>query len=131
MDEKTNCWEILRNFSKNFLRKLRKIHYFRIFFRRFNKLCGNFSRVLAKYSLFGNFEKFFEKFVKEIANNAYSSISLKRLFKPCANFTRVKRKFLANLKNFPISPWLRPYPLRNLIDLNKKCKNYNHHNFLR
>ena len=43
-DEKQNLLEILRQFSKNFLRKLRKMHYFSIFFKRFNKSCFNFSR---------------------------------------------------------------------------------------
>ena len=35
-----NCVKILKKistFKKNFLRKLRKIYYFRIFFKKFNK----------------------------------------------------------------------------------------------
>ena len=43
-------------FSKNFLRKLREIHYFSIFFKKFNKPCVNFSRVWTKNTLLGNFD---------------------------------------------------------------------------
>ena len=40
------------------------MHYFSIFFKKFNKPCVNFSRVWAKNTNFGNFEKFSKIFDK-------------------------------------------------------------------
>ena len=61
-----NCWEILRNFSKFSkicLRKLQKLHYFNVFFKKVNKQCVTFfARLDQKHKLLGNFEKFFENF---------------------------------------------------------------------
>ena len=74
LDEKVNFLEIFRNFRKIFLRKLRKIHDFSVFFKRVNELCGNFSRVWTKMQIVENFEKNFQKlskkFLRTIAKNA-------------------------------------------------------------
>ena len=59
LDEKVNLLEILRNFRKIFLRKLRKIHDFSVFFKRLNELCGNFSPDWTKMQIVGHFSKFF------------------------------------------------------------------------
>ena len=64
LDEKVNLLEILRNFRKIFLRKLRKIHDFSVFFKRFNELCGNFSPVWTKMQV-GKFSKIFQKISSE------------------------------------------------------------------
>ena len=49
--------ENLRKLSKNFLRKLLKMHYLRKYFKKINKPYVNFSGVWAKNKLFGNVEK--------------------------------------------------------------------------
>ena len=64
LDEKVNLLEILRNCRKIFLRKLRKIHYFSVFFKRFNELCGNFSPVWSKMQIVGNIKNILKKFQK-------------------------------------------------------------------
>ena len=61
LDDKVNLMEILRNFMKIFLRKLRKIHYFSVFFKSFNEFCGNFSPVWTKMQIVENFSKIFQK----------------------------------------------------------------------
>ena len=43
--------ENFRKFSKNFLKKLRKMYYFSIFFRTFKKSCVNFSRLWTKNAI--------------------------------------------------------------------------------
>ena len=40
--------QVIENFETIFLRKFRKMHDFRIFFKRFNEVSGKFSRVLTK-----------------------------------------------------------------------------------
>ena len=45
---KTQFENFLRKFSKVFLRKLRKMHYFRRFFTNFKKPCVNFLHVWTK-----------------------------------------------------------------------------------
>ena len=48
------------------------MHYFRIFFRKFNKPCVKFSRVWTKNKLMENFEKFskiFNFFLQKISKN--------------------------------------------------------------
>ena len=49
--------ENFRKFSKSFLRKLRQIHYFSIFFKRFNKPYVTFRAFARKHKFIGNFEK--------------------------------------------------------------------------
>ena len=54
---------MVRKFSKNFLRKLQKMHHFSIFFKKFNKPCVNFfARLDEKRILLGNFEKILKIF---------------------------------------------------------------------
>ena len=48
MDEKHKLLGNFEKFSKSFLRKFRKIHYFSIVFENFNKPCVNVSRVWTK-----------------------------------------------------------------------------------
>ena len=57
------------NFPKNLLRKLRKMHYFSRFFKKFNKPSVNFLRVWRKNTIVGHFEKIFEHFHKKIVKN--------------------------------------------------------------
>ena len=45
-----------------------------VFFRKFNELCGNFSRVGLKKQIVGNFENIFKKFPRKIATMHYFSI---------------------------------------------------------
>ena len=63
-------WENLRKFSKNFLRKFRKMNSFSIFFKRFNKPCVNFSRVWTKnttcWKFWENFENFWWEFYRKL-----------------------------------------------------------------
>ena len=58
---------------KKFLKKISKMHYFSIFFKKFNKPCvQSFARLDEKQKLFGNFERFakiFKKFLKKISKN--------------------------------------------------------------
>ena len=65
-----NFEKIFENFSNDFLRKLLKIRYFSIFFKRFNKPCVNFLRVWPKTQSVGkfweNFENFWWKFYRKI-----------------------------------------------------------------
>ena len=48
MDEKHNLLDTLRKFWKNFFRKLVKMHYISILFKKVNKPCVNFLRVWTK-----------------------------------------------------------------------------------
>ena len=51
--------ENFRKFEKNVLRKLQKMKYFSIFFKKFNKPCVNFfARLDEKHKLLGTFENF-------------------------------------------------------------------------
>ena len=43
--------ENFRKFAKNFLRKLQKIHYFRLFFKEFQNFALNFARVWTKHTI--------------------------------------------------------------------------------
>ena len=57
------CRENFLTFSKDFLRNLRKMHSFSIFFKRLNKPCVNFSRVWTKkHKLLWNWEKILKIF---------------------------------------------------------------------
>ena len=59
-----------RKFSENFLRKSGKMHYFSIFFKKFNKACINFLCVWTKNTICCKFwENFLENFLKKIAKN--------------------------------------------------------------
>ena len=52
MDEKTNYWEILRKFSKGFLRQFGKTLYFKqlsLCFERKHKLFENFEKILKMF----------------------------------------------------------------------------------
>ena len=63
-----------RKFFKNFLRKLRKMHYFSKFFKKFNKPCVKFLRVWTKnancWDLLRKFSNIFKVFLKKIAKSA-------------------------------------------------------------
>ena len=68
MDEKHELlgkFEKFSQISKIFLQKIAKMHYFSIFFKKFNKPCVNFSRVWTKntncWENLTNFRKFFIK----------------------------------------------------------------------
>ena len=49
-------------FAKRYLKKIAKMHYFSIFFKKSNKPCVNFSRFWTKNKLLGNFEKILKIF---------------------------------------------------------------------
>ena len=51
---------VVGNFEKILLRKLRKMHDFSIFFKRFNEVCDNFSRVWTKNAICWKFVKIYE-----------------------------------------------------------------------
>ena len=92
------AYEILRKFSKDFLRKLRKMHYFSIFFKKFNKPRVNFLFVWTKNA---NCWKFWEKFRKKLRKMHYFSIFFNKFNKPCVNFfTRLdeRRILLGNFE---------------------------------
>ena len=58
LDEKTICRKFLRKFSKilkNFLKKIEKMHYFRLVFSQFNQAWVNFSAFGRKTQLGENF----------------------------------------------------------------------------
>ena len=57
-----------RKFSKNFFRKLLKMHYFSIFLKKFSKPCVNFSRVRTKNTNGQDILKFFDKNSMEKVN---------------------------------------------------------------
>ena len=68
----TLAYEILRKFSKNFLRKLRKSYYFSIFFKKLTNHGKYLARLEEKVNLLEilrNFSKFQENFLKKIAKN--------------------------------------------------------------
>ena len=99
LDEKVNLLEIceiFRNFRKIFLRKLRKIHYFSVFFKRFNELCGNFSPVWTKMQIVGNFSKIFQKisknFLGKLLKTHYFSMFSKNLINHAFGFRAFGRK---------------------------------------
>ena len=58
-----------RRIFKKFLRKLLKMHYFSIFFKKFSKPCVNFSHVWTKNTWLGNFEKIVKIFDENSMEN--------------------------------------------------------------
>ena len=103
--------ETLRKFWKNFLRKLLKMHHFSIFFKKFNKLCVNYSRFWTKHAL-GNFENIFDENSIEklnfyiififILENLLLKIEPSEITPLSATFFSV-----SGGGDFPLSPWLR------------------------
>ena len=78
-------WENFRIFEK-ILKIIAKMHYFIIFFRKFNKACVNFLRVWTKktisWKFWENFRKFCKKFLRKLRKCiifAYFSKSLTNL----------------------------------------------------
>ena len=87
LDEKLDLLEILRKFSKfseNFLKKIAKMHDFSVFFKRFNELCGNFSRVWTKIQIVENFSK---GFLEKLLKTHYFCMFSKKINKPCVCFS--------------------------------------------
>ena len=78
---------------KNFLRKLQKINYFSIFFKKLNKPCVNFSRVWTKntnyWEILRNFLQFSKNFFRKFRKIHYFSIFFEKFNKPCVHFSRV------------------------------------------
>ena len=78
---------------KKFLRKLRKMHYFSIFFKWFNKPYVNFMRVWTKntscWKIWENLSKNFLGQLRKCIILAYFS---KKVNKSCVNFSRFGRK---------------------------------------
>ena len=66
--------DTVRKFSKDLLRKLRKMYYFSIFFQKINKPCVNFFAFGGKTQIVGNFEKIFANFPKLLQKIAKNSI---------------------------------------------------------
>ena len=84
-DEAPRTPKNFRKCSKNFVRKLLKMHYFSKFFKKFNKAWVTCSRVWTKNTVcwksFRKFSKIFSKFLKKIAKMHYFSIFSKHLTK--------------------------------------------------
>ena len=96
---KLNVLEILRkfrNFWKIFLRKWRKMHDFRVFFKRFNEFCGNFSRVWMQMQIVENLSKIFQRFsnifLGQLLKTHYFSMFSKNLIIPAFDFRAFGRK---------------------------------------
>ena len=85
LDEKRN----LLDFSKKFLRKLLKMHYFSIVFKKLNKPCVDFLRIWKVWEIL---RKFSNIFLKEIAKRELFGIFFKRFNNPCVYFSRVWTK---------------------------------------
>ena len=88
--------ENFRKFSKNSLWKLLKMHYFRIFFKKVNKPCVNFSRVWTKNTNFGeilrNFRNFSKNYLRKLLKMHYFCIFFKKINKPMRSFFAVWTK---------------------------------------
>ena len=64
LDEKRNLQKIFEKFSKVFLRKLRKMHYFSIFQTKLTNHALIFCAFGRESQFIGHFEKIFENFEK-------------------------------------------------------------------
>ena len=84
LDEKHN---LLESFEKIFLRKLLKMHYFCIFFKKFNKPCVNFCP-------FGRKMQIVVKFLKNFEENSIEKLNFYFIF----NF--IFRKFVTKYRAF-------------------------------
>ena len=88
--------ENFRKFSKNFFRKLFKMHYFSIFFKKVNKPCVNFSRVWTKntnfWKILRNFRNFSKNFLTKLQKIHYFCIFFKKISKPMRSFFAVWTK---------------------------------------
>ena len=87
--------EFSKIFEK-FLMKIAKMDYFNIFFKKFNKHCVNFSRVLTKntncWEILRNLRNVFKYFLKKLRKIHYFSIFFKKFKKPLVNFFAFGRK---------------------------------------
>ena len=81
---------------KRFLKKMGKMHYFSIFFKKFSKACVNlFFEFRRKTHFPGNSVKIFEnleRFLKKIVQNALFLPIFGKKNKPCVNILRVWTK---------------------------------------
>ena len=87
----TRTPEMFRNFSKDFLRKYQKMHYFRIFFKKISQTKWLFFGIWTKNTLLKNFWKFSKDFVRKL----WKSIILtcfKKFNNQRVNFSRVWTK---------------------------------------
>ena len=99
---------IFEIFQKDFLRKLQKMHYFSIFFKKFNKPCVNFSRVWTKktnsWEILNNFRKFSKHFFRKFRKIHYFSIFFEKLTNHVMSysFARLDEKhwLLGNFEKF-------------------------------
>ena len=113
------CWENFRKFPKDFIIKMRKMHYFSIFFKICNEpLLYFFARLDEKQNLSENFKKSFEnlwwKFTRKIEFcNFYfyfgKFVIKNRAFGNNTIFLQLCLRFLWG--DFHPSPWLRPWHL--------------------
>ena len=104
--KKTICRKCLRKFSKIFFRKLLKMHYFSIFFEKFNKPCVNFLRVWTKKTIYW---KFWDNFWKFSSENCLKCIVLADFSNKLTNYalifcefgqTQIVGKFWENFEIF-------------------------------
>ena len=84
---------IFENLQKEFLRKLPKMHYFSIFFKRFNKPYVNFSRLWTKNTICWEILRNFRKFSKDFLENLENSIILAYFSKNLTNNALIFRAF--------------------------------------
>ena len=110
--------ENFRKFSKRFLKKIATMHYFSIFFKKFNKACVNFLRVWTKNTICWKFwETQFWEIIKDFWWKFYRKMEFLIIF---GKFLTKNRAFGNNaifLQHFsvsggggsPLSPWLLPW----------------------
>ena len=115
MDEKHkllgNVEKILKIF-KNFLKKIAKMHYFSIFFKRLTNHALNFCAFGRKTQIVGkfweNFENFWWKFYRKL--HFYFIFILENLLvkiEPSEITPFFYNNFSVWVGEFPLSPWLR------------------------
>ena len=97
---------IFENLQRNFLIKLQKMHYFSIFFKKFNKPCVNFWGVWTKntncWEILWNFRKFQNNFEKSIILAYFLKILTTHalIFRAFGRKTQIIGKFWEDFGNF-------------------------------
>ena len=85
-----NVWDNFRKFSKVFLRKMLKMPYFSIFFKKFNKPSIQFLRIWTKNAMCRKFVRKFSKiFRRKLRKMHYFRRFFTKFKKPCVNFCAV------------------------------------------
>ena len=77
---------------KKFLKKIAKMHYFSLFFKKFNKACVNFCGFGPQHNLLEILRKFSKNLLRKLLNMHYFSIFSKYLTNQRVNFLRIWTK---------------------------------------